>query len=45
LTDPKLAKKLSTAGYQRVQNHLTWHAAARKTVDTYQRVINDYRKI
>ena len=45
LTDPKLAKKLSTAGYQRVQNHLTWHAAARKTVDAYQRVINDYRKI
>jgi len=43
LTDPDLAKKLSAAGYQRVQNHLTWHAAAQKTVDAYQRVINDYR--
>ncbi len=45
LTEPALAKKLSTAGYQRVQNHLTWQAAAQKTVDAYKRVINDYRKI
>ena len=45
LTNPDLAKKLSNAGYQRVQNHLTWQAAAQKTVDAYRRVIHDYRKI
>jgi len=45
LNNPDLADKLSKAGYQRVQNHLTWNAAARKTVDAYRRAINDYRKI
>lgn len=45
LTNPDLAERLSAAGYQRVQNHLTWQAAAQKTVDVYRRAINDYRKI
>jgi glycosyltransferase involved in cell wall biosynthesis len=45
LNNPDLAAKLSNAGYQRVQNHLTWNAAARKTADAYRRAINDYRKI
>jgi len=45
LNDPDLADKLSEAGYKRVKNHLTWNAAARKTVDAYRRAINDYRKI
>ena len=45
LTNPDLAEKLSAAGYQRVQNHLTWQAAAEKTVNVYRRAINDYRKI
>jgi len=45
LNDPDLAERLSKAGYQRVQNHLTWHAAAQKTVDAYRRAIYDYRKI
>ena len=44
LNNPDLANKLSEAGYKRVQNHLTWNAAARKTVDAYRRAINDYRK-
>jgi len=45
LNNPDLAEQLSIAGYQRVQNHLTWHAAAKKTVDAYRRAIHDYRKI
>ena len=45
LNNPNLAEKLSNAGYQRVQNHLTWHAAAQKTVDAYRRAIHDYRKV
>jgi glycosyltransferase involved in cell wall biosynthesis len=45
LNTPDLAEQLSIAGYQRVQNHLTWHAAAQKTVDAYRRAIYDYRKI
>ncbi|MDA3897855.1 MAG: glycosyltransferase family 4 protein [Desulfobacteraceae bacterium] len=45
LNNPDLAAKLSKAGYQRVQNHLTWNAAARKTAEAYRRAINDYRKI
>ncbi len=45
LTNPDLAERLSTAGYQRVQNHLTWNAAAQKTVEAYRRAIHDYRKI
>jgi len=43
LTNPDLAEKLSQAGYRRVQNHLTWHAAAMKTVDVYRRAIHDHR--
>jgi glycosyltransferase involved in cell wall biosynthesis len=43
LSNPDLAARLSNAGYQRVQNHLTWNAAARKTVDAYRRAIHDYR--
>ena len=45
LNNPDLAKTLSEAGYRRVQNHLTWRAAARKTVDAYRQTINDYHKI
>jgi glycosyltransferase involved in cell wall biosynthesis len=45
LNNPDLAAKLSKAGYQRVQNHLTWNAAARKTTEAYRRAIHDYRKI
>ncbi|MBC2716139.1 MAG: glycosyltransferase family 4 protein [Desulfobacteraceae bacterium] len=45
LNNPDLADQLSEAGYERVQNHLTWNAAARKTVEAYQRAINDYRKV
>ncbi len=45
LSNPSLAQKLSEAGYKRVQNHLTWQAAAQKTVDAYRRAIHDHRKI
>ena len=43
--NPGLAEKLSIAGYNRVQNHLTWVAAAQKTVDVYRQAIDDHRKI
>lgn len=43
LNNPELAEMYSKAGYKRVQNHLTWKAAAQKTVDAYRKVINDYR--
>lgn len=44
LNNPDLADTYSKAGYKRVQNHLTWNAAAQKTVDVYRKVINDYRR-
>ncbi len=43
LNNPDLADTYSKAGYKRVLNHLTWNAAALKTVDVYRKVINDYR--
>ncbi len=43
LDHPEYAQKLSEAGYRRVQNHLTWHAAAKNTVEAYSKVIDDYR--
>lgn len=43
LDHPDLALRLGAAGYQRVQQHLTWNAAARKTVDVYRKAINDHR--
>ncbi len=43
LDHPEYAQKLSEAGYRRVQNHLTWHAAAKNTVAAYSKVIDDYR--
>lgn len=43
--NPGLAEKLSAAGYNRVQNHLTWMAVAQKTVDVYRQAIDDHRKI
>lgn len=45
INQPGLAEKLSEAGYNRVRNHLTWEAAARKTVDVYHRVMCDYHSI
>ena len=41
--DPHLAQTLGQAGYNRVQNHFTWEAAAQKCVDVYRQAINDYR--
>jgi glycosyltransferase involved in cell wall biosynthesis len=38
--NPGLAQQLSEAGYRRVQNHLTWKAAAQKTAQVYRSVIN-----
>jgi glycosyltransferase involved in cell wall biosynthesis len=43
LDHPELARRLGAAGYQRVQQHLTWTAAARKTVDVYRKAIHDHR--
>jgi glycosyltransferase involved in cell wall biosynthesis len=44
LDTPGLAQRLSEAGFQRVQNHLTWKAAAQKTVNVYRSVINGNRR-
>jgi glycosyltransferase involved in cell wall biosynthesis len=43
--DPVCAMRLSRAGYERVMNHFTWEAAARKTVTAYLRTIDDYRRL
>jgi glycosyltransferase involved in cell wall biosynthesis len=43
LDHPEMARRLGAAGYQRVQQHLTWTAAARKTVDVYRKAIHDHR--
>lgn len=43
LDHPELAQRLGAAGYERVQQHLTWTAAARKTVDVYRKAIHDHR--
>ena len=43
LDHPEQARRLGAAGYQRVQQHLTWTAAARKTVDVYRKAIHDHR--
>jgi glycosyltransferase involved in cell wall biosynthesis len=40
LDHPELARRLSEAGYRRVQNHLTWKAAAQKTAQVYRSVIH-----
>ncbi len=42
LDDPDLADELGRAGYERVQKHLTWNAAAQNTVAAYRKVIRDY---
>jgi glycosyltransferase involved in cell wall biosynthesis len=42
LDHPAYARRLSEAGYRRVQNHLTWQRAAEKTVSAYYQVIHDY---
>ena len=45
LSSPGLSEKLSRNGYQRVQNHLTWQAAALKTIDVYRKAIHDHHRI
>ncbi len=40
LDHPEFAQTLGKAGYRRVQNHLTWKAAAQKTVQVYRNVIH-----
>jgi glycosyltransferase involved in cell wall biosynthesis len=42
LDSPDFATQLGHAGYRRVQQHLTWEAAAKKTIETYRKVIRDY---
>lgn len=42
MDDPDLAASYGKAGYERVQRHLTWEAAAQSTVDAYRKVIRDY---
>ncbi len=42
LDDPELAASYGKAGYDRVQRHLTWEAAAQSTVEAYRKAIHDY---
>lgn len=42
MDNPGLAEALGRAGYERVLSHLTWNAAAEKTVAAYRMVIRDY---
>ena len=42
LDDPELAAGYGKAGYDRVQRHLTWEAAAQSTVAAYRKAIHDY---
>ncbi len=45
LDNPELAYQLGQAGYRRVQKHLTWTAAAEKTVTAYQQVMHAYNRL
>ncbi len=42
MNDPELAASYGKAGYDRVQRHLTWEAAAQRTVEAYRKAIRDY---
>jgi glycosyltransferase involved in cell wall biosynthesis len=42
-SNSNLAQTLGRAGYERVMAQFTWEAAARKSVDVYRQVIDDYR--
>jgi glycosyltransferase involved in cell wall biosynthesis len=42
LQQPRLAQKLSRAGYRRAQRHFTWIKAAEKTVQVYREAIRDH---
>lgn len=42
--DPHRAEMLGRAGFERVMDHFTWPAAARKTVAAYRRTIDDYSR-
>lgn len=44
LDNPDLAARLSRAGLERVRRHLTWEAAARKTAETYRKILDDHRR-
>ena len=43
--NPDMAKSLAAAGYKRVKDNFTWKKAAEKTVEAYQKVINDYSRL
>lgn len=45
MDNPEHAAQIGDAGYRRVQQHLTWKAAAGKTVNAYRQVINDYHRL
>ncbi|MFP4571439.1 MAG: glycosyltransferase family 4 protein [Desulfobacterales bacterium] len=45
LDNPQKARRLGEAGYKRVYEHLTWTAVAGKTVEAYQRAIDDYHRL
>ncbi|NOY69833.1 MAG: glycosyltransferase family 4 protein [Deltaproteobacteria bacterium] len=44
LDNPDQAKELGEAGRRRVEKHLTWSAAAKKTVEVYKRAIRDHHR-
>lgn len=45
LGDAGKASALGRKGYRRIHAHFTWKKAAEKTVDAYQEVIHDYRRL
>lgn len=45
IDNPERARELGRAGYNRVQQHFTWHRAAQKTVAVYREAIRDYRRL
>ena len=42
---PELARRLGSAGYERVNTLFSWERAARDTVKAYRRVIRDYHRL
>ena len=45
LGDADKASALGRKGYHRIHAHFTWKKAAERTVDAYQEVIHDYRRL
>jgi len=45
LQHPEQSARLGELGYRRVQRHYTWKQAAKRTVATYRKAIDDHRRL